>query len=88
MSWTILVIDDDEKRNRLLKRYLKDFGFEVYSAADADEGLKKARTVLPDLIILYVMLPGTPARCWTGMKSSRPFAVLTASIPTVWWTLP
>lgn len=58
MSWTILVIDDDEKLNRLLKRFLKDYGFEVYSAVDADEGLKKCRTVLPDLIILDVMLPG------------------------------
>lgn len=58
MSWTILVIDDDEKLNRLLKRFLKDYGFEVYSAVDAHEGLVKCRTVLPDLIILDVMLPG------------------------------
>ncbi len=58
MSRTILVVDDDEKLNRLLKRFLKDYGFEVYSAVDADEGLKKVRTVLPDLIILDVMLPG------------------------------
>jgi DNA-binding response OmpR family regulator len=58
MSWTILVIDDDEKLNRLLKRYLKDFGYDIYSAVDAADGLKKIRTVLPDLIILDVMLPG------------------------------
>jgi hypothetical protein len=41
MASTILVIDDDDKLNRLLKRFLKDYGFEVYSALDADEGLKK-----------------------------------------------
>ena len=58
MAWTILVVDDDEKLNQLLKRFLKDYGYEVFSAVDADEGLKKARTVLPDLIILDVMLPG------------------------------
>lgn len=58
MAQTILVVDDDEKLNRLLKRFLKDYGFETYSALDADEGLKKVRTVLPDLIILDVMLPG------------------------------
>ena len=58
MAWTILVVDDDEKLNQLLKRFLKDYGFDVYSAVDADEGLKKVRTVLPDLIILDVMLPG------------------------------
>jgi DNA-binding response OmpR family regulator len=58
MPRTILVVDDDEKLNRLLKRYLKDFGYDIYSAVDAADGLKKIRTVLPDLIILDVMLPG------------------------------
>jgi DNA-binding response OmpR family regulator len=58
MSRTILVVDDDEKLNRLLKRFLKDFGYDVYSAVDAEDGLKKIRTVMPDLIILDVMLPG------------------------------
>jgi DNA-binding response OmpR family regulator len=58
MPWTILVIDDDVKLNRLLKRFLKAYGFDVYSAVDADEGLKKNRTIIPDLIILDVMLPG------------------------------
>jgi len=58
MSRTILVVDDDEKLNRLLKRFLKDFGYDIYSAVDADDGLKKVRTVMPDLIILDIMLPG------------------------------
>ena len=53
-----LIIDDDEKLNRLLKRFLKDYGFTVYSGTDADAGLKKVRTLAPDLIILDVMLPG------------------------------
>ncbi|MCB2148659.1 MAG: response regulator transcription factor [Deltaproteobacteria bacterium] len=58
MDQTVLVIDDDDKLNRLLKRFLRDYGFEVYSAVDADEGLRKVRTVQPDLVILDVMLPG------------------------------
>jgi len=58
MSWTILVIDDDEKLNRLLKRFLGDFDYTVYTAIDAQEGLKKIRAIGPDLIILDVMLPG------------------------------
>jgi len=36
-----LIIDDDEKLNHLLKRFLKDYGFTVYSGTDADAGLKK-----------------------------------------------
>lgn len=58
MPWTILVIDDDEKLNKLLKRFLGDFDYTVYTATDAREGLKKIRAASPDLIILDVMLPG------------------------------
>ncbi len=58
MSWKILVIDDDEKLNRLLKQFLADFDFTVFTALDGREGQKKVRTVSPDLIILDVMLPG------------------------------
>jgi DNA-binding response OmpR family regulator len=58
MSWTLLVIDDDEKLNRLLKRFLGDFDFTVFAATDANEGLRKINTVAPDLIILDLMLPG------------------------------
>lgn len=58
MSWDILVIDDDEKLNTLLKRFLGDFNFNVYTATDAEKGLNKFRAIAPDLIILDVMLPG------------------------------
>jgi DNA-binding response OmpR family regulator len=58
MPWKILVIDDDEKLNRLLKRFLGDFDMTVFSATDAQEGLKKLHAVSPDLIILDLMLPG------------------------------
>ena len=58
MAQTILVIDDDEKLNQLLKRFLSDFDYTVFTATDAPEGLKKIRTTSPDLIILDVMLPG------------------------------
>jgi DNA-binding response OmpR family regulator len=81
MSGTILVIDDDEKLNRLLKRFLKDYGYEVFSAVDADDGFKKIRTVLPDLIILDVMLPGMTGFdvCKRIRESSRvPIIMLTA----------
>ena len=57
MGRTILVIDDDEKLNQLLKRFLGDFEYTVFSAIDAREGLIKIRTTSPDLIILDVMLP-------------------------------
>jgi DNA-binding response OmpR family regulator len=81
MSGTILVIDDDEKLNRLLKQFLKAYGYTVYAAVEADEGLKKVRTVMPDLIILDVMLPGMNGFdiCRTIRESSAvPIIMLTA----------
>lgn len=53
----ILIIDDDERLNRLLKRFLKDFGFATLTAAHPQEGLKLLRRKSPDLVILDVMLP-------------------------------
>jgi two-component system alkaline phosphatase synthesis response regulator PhoP len=54
----ILVIDDEPSITNLVTAYLKPVGYEVYTAADGNAGLKAARTFKPDLIILDVMLPG------------------------------
>ncbi len=59
MKKTILIIDDDEKLNRLLKDYLGNYGFDVQSAVNPEQGLKKLKAQPPQLIILDVMLPGT-----------------------------
>jgi DNA-binding response OmpR family regulator len=58
MESTILIIDDDEKLNRLLTEFLTDFGFKTLTAIHAAEGLKKLNQKSPDLVILDVMLPG------------------------------
>jgi DNA-binding response OmpR family regulator len=54
----LLIIDDDEKLNQLLTRYLKEFGFRLLSATHPDKGLTLFRQKSPELIILDVMLPG------------------------------
>ena len=58
MDPTILIIDDDAKLNRLLKLFLKDFGFDVTSAIDPVQGLKLLSKKSPELVILDVMMPG------------------------------
>ena len=58
MTPTILIIDDDEKLNQLLKGFLGDFGFSVLTATHPEKGLKKLKQKSPDLVILDVMLPG------------------------------
>lgn len=54
----ILVIDDEPSIVNLVTAYLKPEGYDVYTAADGNSGLKAARAFKPDLIILDIMLPG------------------------------
>ena len=57
MKPSILVVDDEPEAVELVEFNLKQAGFDVISAGDGGEALKKARSVLPELIILDVMLP-------------------------------
>jgi two-component system alkaline phosphatase synthesis response regulator PhoP len=54
----ILIIDDESSIVNLVSVYLKPEGYEVYTAADGNAGLKAARSYKPDLIVLDLMLPG------------------------------
>ncbi len=54
----ILLIEDEADLRRTLKLNLKDQGYKVIAAADGRDGLEKARSKAPDLIILDLMLPG------------------------------
>jgi two-component system alkaline phosphatase synthesis response regulator PhoP len=53
-----LVIDDEASIIELVTAYLRQEGYEVYTASDGPSGLKAARAFNPDLIVLDVMLPG------------------------------
>ena len=53
----ILVVEDVPESLTLLRIRLETYGYTVIGALDGEEGLKKARELRPDLIILDVMLP-------------------------------
>lgn len=53
----ILVIDDDTHISELVKLYLEKEGYDVYTAADGEEGINKFRAIQPKLVVLDVMLP-------------------------------
>src|SRR5258706_10925377 len=56
----ILLIEDTRDLVEVLTVALQREGYDVIAAYDGQEGLRKAQTVLPDLILLDVMLPGMP----------------------------
>jgi DNA-binding response OmpR family regulator len=53
----ILVVDDEEDILSVLKFRLEANGYETLSASDGQEGLDKAKSEKPDLVILDLMLP-------------------------------
>src|SRR3954470_1442333 len=54
----ILLIEDERDLTDVLSYNLRREGYETAVAHDGQEGLRKAQTQLPDLIILDLMLPG------------------------------
>ena len=57
MSKRILVVEDEPQMRLVLRDNLELEGYEVITAASGDEGVIKARSDTPDLILLDLMLP-------------------------------
>jgi CheY-like chemotaxis protein len=55
---TILVIEDSRFMRILMERTLTKAGYKAVGAGDGNEGLRLAKEVHPDLILLDMMLPG------------------------------
>jgi len=58
MDATILVIEDNQALREGLMLNFRNRGYDVDSAEDGREGMRKALATRPDLIVLDVMLPG------------------------------
>ncbi|MCX8126033.1 MAG: response regulator [Dehalococcoidia bacterium] len=58
MAKKVLVVDDDLAALRLVQYTLEREGYTVITASNGIEGLRKATSESPDLLILDVMLPG------------------------------
>lgn len=80
---TILIIEDERDLADLIAYNLEREGFRVVIADDGTSGLERARTTLPDLVILDLMLPGIMGTeiCKTLKKTEK-----TAMIPIIMLT--
>ena len=54
----VLIIEDDKFLRDLLVLKLKKEGFKISEAVEGEEGLKKAKSERPDVIILDLIIPG------------------------------
>ncbi|MBO6256999.1 response regulator, partial [bacterium] len=62
----ILIVDDEQDIVESLKFVLEGCNYSCYCAYNGEDGLKLAREIVPDLIILDVMMPRI-----NGYKISR-----------------
>ena len=62
----ILIVDDEQDIVESLKFVLEVSGFVCYTAFNGEDGLRLAKEIMPDLIILDVMMPKI-----NGYKISR-----------------
>jgi CheY-like chemotaxis protein len=65
----ILLVEDNELNRDMLSRRLVRRGFEVEIAVDGKEGLHKAWTLAPDLILLDLSLPEMDG--WEVLKNLK-----------------
>jgi twitching motility two-component system response regulator PilH len=55
---TILVVDDSPTERYFLTDILRRHGYEVLNANSGEEGVAKAKSDRPDLILMDVVMPG------------------------------
>ena len=53
----VLVVDDEEYIQHILNFSFGAEGYDVVTAADGEEGIKKAKSEKPDIIVLDIMMP-------------------------------
>lgn len=79
----ILIIDDDSRLVENVTKYMNDFGFQVDTALNGIDGLEKAKSFIPDIIVLDLMMPGLDGVevCREIRKTSTtPIIMLTARV--------
>lgn len=81
MSKTILIIEDEQAIQNIIKAFLEDAGYMAVLANDGVDGIEKFHKYNPDLVLLDLMLPKVDgfAVCEMIRKESKvPIIMLTA----------
>jgi DNA-binding response OmpR family regulator len=59
---TIMIVDDEDDIRSSVRTVLEKNGYNVVAACDGDDCLKKLPRQKVDLILMDIMMPGTPVR--------------------------
>src|SRR4051812_42834831 len=80
MAKTILVVEDEVVQREGLATILRQHGYNVVTAPNADEGLAVLRSAPPDLVLLDMILPPGGHDGWHLLNERKRDPVL-ATIP-------
>jgi PAS domain S-box-containing protein len=80
----VLIIDDDPGVRDLLSRYLSKEGYPIECVTCGEDGIKRAREILPMAIILDVMMPRKDG--WAVLQEIKSDPVL-QSIPVIMYSM-
>lgn len=77
---TILIVDDSPTEIHVLRKILGSKGYKTEVAGDGQQGVEKARAILPDLILMDVVMP-----VLNGFQATRQLSKNeeTANIPVI-----
>jgi len=76
----IMLVEDNEMNRDMLSRRLQKQGYEVVIAVDGEEGVAKAQTESPALILMDMSLPGVDG--WEATRRLKA-AQQTQKIPVI-----
>lgn len=83
MERTVLIIEDEKLIIVSTQMVLEAAGFRVESATNGEDGIAKAKSLTPDLVLLDIMMPGIDG--WETLTRLKRDAA-TANIPVVIFT--
>jgi CheY-like chemotaxis protein len=83
MQKKILVADDKEYVVKLLESKLSSYGYRIIACKDGRDALEKAKTHIPDLILMDIVMPGMDGTSAADEIRNTPE---TAHIPIIFLT--
>jgi DNA-binding response OmpR family regulator len=90
MTHRVVVVDDDKEIQEIVTFVLNRNGFEVAVASDGQQLQDVLATIMPDLIILDVMMPGIDGyQIFAGLRENAatrdiPVIIMTAHIENIY----
>lgn len=53
----VLIVEDNEKNLKLFRLIINSLGYETFSARNGEEGVRMAKEMVPDLILMDIQMP-------------------------------